>query len=267
MKDTDTKHRFIELRAQGKSLRTAADELAVGLQTAVRWERELKEQIENLKAMELDALLERHRLTLQAQIERYGVELTRVTDELQKRDLAGVQTPKLYDIMIKLHARIDAARPALTLRDDDEIADQKALRELVASRRGRNAPLERQAMSRPVDRTRQAGAHLVTSKALVDNQTVSVTVTGTNPAGNLTTQSTAFAGVNKAVNIPPKSTNEEGNQSTTSSAQSSGSTSAQSSGSTSAQSRGSTSNPVPGFEAVFVVAGLTSVAYLLNRRR
>ena len=139
MRDIKTKHRFVELRAQDKSLRTAADTLRIGLQTAVRWERELKEQIEDLKTMELDALLERHRLTLQAQIERYGVELTRLTEELQKRDLAEVPTPKLYDIMIKLHARVDAARPAFTLSDDDQIADQKALRELVASRRARNA--------------------------------------------------------------------------------------------------------------------------------
>ncbi|MGA7076570.1 MAG: hypothetical protein WBZ42_08530 [Halobacteriota archaeon] len=137
MKDIETKHRFVELRAQGKSLRTASDELGIGMQTAVRWERELKEQIENLKSMEFDALLERHRLTLQAQIERYGVELTRLNEEIVKRDLAEVPTPKLYDIMIELHARVDAARPAFTLRDDDQIADQKALRELVASRRAR----------------------------------------------------------------------------------------------------------------------------------
>ncbi len=91
----------------------------------------------------------------------------------------------------------------------------------------------------------------IASKTLADNQTVSVTVTGTNPAGNLTTQSTAFAGVNKAVNIPPKSTNENDTKSNASSAKSSG----------------STSNPLPGFEAVFVVAGLTFVAYLVNRRR
>ena len=139
MKDIETKHRFVELRARDKSLRTVADELAVGLQTAVRWERELKEQIENLKIMELDALLEQHQLTLQAQIERYGVELTRLNEEIEKRDLADVPTPKLYDIMIKLHARVDAARPAFTLRDDNEIADQKALRELIATRRARNA--------------------------------------------------------------------------------------------------------------------------------
>jgi len=89
----------------------------------------------------------------------------------------------------------------------------------------------------------------IASKTLADNQTVNVTVTGTNPAGNLTTQSTAFAGVNKAVNIPPKS-NQNDTQGSASSAQSSGS-----------------SNPLPGFEAVFVVAGLTFAAYLVNRKR
>jgi transposase len=139
MKDMEKKHRFIERRAQGKSLRAVADELEIGLQTVVRWERELKEQIENLKTMELDALLERHRLTLQAQIERYGVELKRVDEEIKKRDLASVSTSKLYDIRFKLHARVEEACPALTLRDDDEIADQKALRELVASRKSRKS--------------------------------------------------------------------------------------------------------------------------------
>ena len=89
----------------------------------------------------------------------------------------------------------------------------------------------------------------IASKTLADNQTVNVTVTGKNPANNLTTQSTAFAGVNKAVNIPPKS-NANDTQGNASSAQSSGS-----------------SNPLPGFEAVFVVAGLTFAAYLVNRKR
>jgi hypothetical protein len=89
----------------------------------------------------------------------------------------------------------------------------------------------------------------IASKTLADDQTVNVTVTGTNPAGNLTTQSTAFAGVNKAVNIPPKSNENDTKDNA------------------SAQSSGSTRSPLPGFEAVFVVAGLTFVAYLVNRRR
>jgi DNA-binding XRE family transcriptional regulator len=139
MKDTKMKHQFVELRAHDKSQRTVADELGIGLQTAVRWESELKEQIENHKAIELEALLERHRLTLKAQIERYDVELARVNEEIQKRDLSDVPTPKLYDVMIKLDTRVDQSRPALTLHDDDEIADQKELRELIASRRARKA--------------------------------------------------------------------------------------------------------------------------------
>jgi transposase len=139
MKEVEIKHQFVELRAQGKSLRTASDELKIGLQTAVRWERELKEQIENRKVMEIDALLERHQLTVLAQIERYSFELARVTEELKKRDLSDVPTPKLYDIMGKLHARVDDALPTLTLRDDDEIAASKELDELVAARRSRKA--------------------------------------------------------------------------------------------------------------------------------
>jgi len=139
MKDMETKNRFIEGRGQGKSMRAVAEELGIGLQTVVRWERELKEQIENQKAVELEALLERHHLTLQAQIERYAVEIARLDEEIQMRPLTDVSTPKLYDIRIKLHTRVDRILPAFTLRDDDEIADQKALRKLVASRRNRKA--------------------------------------------------------------------------------------------------------------------------------
>ena len=139
MIDIEKQNRIVELLGKGKSQRTVADELGIGLQTVVRWERELKEQIENVRVTEFDALLERYQLTVQAQIERYGIELARVTEELQKRDLADVPTPKLYDIMAKLHARVEEVRPTLIMRDDDEIADQKELRELIASRRNRKA--------------------------------------------------------------------------------------------------------------------------------
>jgi len=139
MIDIEKQNRIVELLGKGKSQRTVADELGIGLQTVVRWERELKEQIENVRVTEFDALLERYQLTVQAQIECYGIELARVTEELQKRDLADVPTPKLYDIMVKLHARVEEVRPTLIMRDDDEIADQKELRELIASRRNRKA--------------------------------------------------------------------------------------------------------------------------------
>ena len=147
MKDVETRQRFVELRAQGKSLRAAADELGVGKQTLVRWEREHREQIENLKAIELEALTERYRLTVRAQVERYGAFLEQVTEELRKRDLTTVPTSKLFDIMVKLESRVEAMCPAPTLRDDEEIAEQQALRGLVAARRRRQSS-ETAALSR-----------------------------------------------------------------------------------------------------------------------
>jgi len=90
----------------------------------------------------------------------------------------------------------------------------------------------------------------IASKTLANNQTLSVTVTGTNPAGNLTTQATAYAGVNKAVNIAPTSTNNAPQSSTAT-----------------AQTSSSSSNPLPGFEIPVALAGLIFVAYLLSRKR
>lgn len=87
----------------------------------------------------------------------------------------------------------------------------------------------------------------VASKLLADNQTINGTVTGKNPAGGAVTQSTAFAGVNKAVDISPTTTYGQA--------------------SASAKATASASNPLPGFEAVFAVAGLTLVAYLMSRKR
>ena len=97
-------------------------------------------------------------------------------------------------------------------------------------------------------------------KALADNETVQATVTGTNTAGNITTKATAYAGVNKVLSIPPT---ESSNGTPLTTAVQNNTTSAQSS----AASQKSQSNPLPGFEAVFAIVGLTAVAYLLSRRR
>ncbi len=101
-------------------------------------------------------------------------------------------------------------------------------------------------------------AGLNAGKTLADNQTVSATISGTNPGGNFVTQAIAYAGVNKAVNIPAKETSSGKLLSGTGTAQSN---------TTSAQSAKSQSNPLPGFEIVFAVVGLTAAAYLMSKRR
>jgi transcriptional regulator with XRE-family HTH domain len=64
MKDNETKARFIELRGQGLPLKSIADELGVSKTTLVNWERDLKEQIDNVRAMELEVLYDRYYLSV-----------------------------------------------------------------------------------------------------------------------------------------------------------------------------------------------------------
>lgn len=70
MRDVETKLRCFELRAQGKSLHAIAETVGVRRQTVANWLDEHKEEVENLKAMELDALREACWMTTQACIER-----------------------------------------------------------------------------------------------------------------------------------------------------------------------------------------------------
>jgi len=120
MKDLKTRQKFLELRAQRKSFRAIEEEIGISRRTQATWEKEYKEELENLKALEVEAVLERYRLTVKDMVEQYCTDLQRVNEELQRRDLADVPTPKLYDIKLKLHARIDEMSPVVILRDYNE---------------------------------------------------------------------------------------------------------------------------------------------------
>ena len=64
IEDNKTKGRFIELRGQGLPLKSIADELGVSKTTLVNWERDLKEQIDKVRAMELGVLYDRYHLSV-----------------------------------------------------------------------------------------------------------------------------------------------------------------------------------------------------------
>lgn len=51
MKDTDTKQRFIELRAKGLSFDKISDKLNTSKQTLINWQSEFNAEIANLKAV------------------------------------------------------------------------------------------------------------------------------------------------------------------------------------------------------------------------
>lgn len=133
MKDIDTKQKFLALRARGKSLRTIEKEIGTGRSTLAKWESESKEELENLQAMEFEVMREAYSLTTQARIERFGRQLQRVMEELEKRDLSDIKTPQLVDLAIKLDTKLREEVPISTITSEAGLEARKASRQLVHS--------------------------------------------------------------------------------------------------------------------------------------
>jgi hypothetical protein len=100
-KDVQTKEKFIELRAAGKSFEGIAQELDVSKPTLIGWSKELSMEIRNLKAIRLEALQEQYHVLQARRIELIGQKLQAVVDELDKRDLKEIPTEKLFDLLLK----------------------------------------------------------------------------------------------------------------------------------------------------------------------
>ena len=131
MKDTETKLRCFKLRAEGKPLTTIADTVGVRRQTVANWLKEHAEEVENLKAMELDALREACWMTTQARIERLSARLERITAELDKRDFSDVPTPKLVELELKTRAELAREFAQPHIRSESELKHAKATRRMT----------------------------------------------------------------------------------------------------------------------------------------
>lgn len=102
MKDNETRDRFVELRAQGKSFASIAEELNVSKPTLIEWSKDMQVEIANLRAVNVEALRERYRLTKERQLQALSHQLETVEAEIEKRGLTDVPTDKLYGILFRL---------------------------------------------------------------------------------------------------------------------------------------------------------------------
>jgi hypothetical protein len=121
MKDNQTKARFMELRAQGLPLAKIAAELQVSKNTLVTWGQDLRMEIANLEAMELEAMYDKYRLSTRKQVEFFGETLSRIQGELETRDLSGVSTEKLFGMYAHFYQEAQRVLPKLVFRSEDEI--------------------------------------------------------------------------------------------------------------------------------------------------
>ena len=97
----ETKDKYVELRAEGITIQKAAEELGISNNTAGNWEKSLKSQIADLENIRLQELQQKYLMSKEKRIELYGERLLVIKEELSKRDLSDISTPKLFDMLIK----------------------------------------------------------------------------------------------------------------------------------------------------------------------
>ena len=110
MHTTDTRHRFIELRAQGWSLARIAAEIGVSKPTLIQWQRQFEREIMDLKSVELEALQEKVLASHEEELSRLSGHLSRVETILAKRNLDALSTEYLFCMAGALRSQIRRQR-------------------------------------------------------------------------------------------------------------------------------------------------------------
>ncbi|MFA5864338.1 MAG: hypothetical protein WC975_06590 [Phycisphaerae bacterium] len=112
------KEHFLVLRADGKTYHEISQQLKVSKRTLIEWGKELKSQIENLKALRLEVLQEKYYILKEKRIELFGQNLQSLINELSRRRLDRIPTAKLFDLIIKYTAALKKDDQPLTLNDE-----------------------------------------------------------------------------------------------------------------------------------------------------
>jgi hypothetical protein len=114
MHNTDTRRRFVELRAQGWSLARIAGEIGVAKRTLVDWNRAAADEIAELRAVEIEALQERVAASHELELTRLSDHLNRIEAVLARRNLDCLSTESLFCLAATVRAQLRrlAASPA-----------------------------------------------------------------------------------------------------------------------------------------------------------
>lgn len=121
MELTETKQKFIELRAQGLSFDKIAKELNKSKQTLIDWSRDFSGEIANLKAVELEGIYQKYYLLKENRLQTLGTMLNKIKDEVETREFTDVPTEKLLDLLLKYNSKVAEELVEPEYRSQDEI--------------------------------------------------------------------------------------------------------------------------------------------------
>jgi len=106
MKDTKTKEKFIQLRGNGLSFDKIVEEIGVSKGTLLKWEKELKQEISEVRFIELESMIQKYGVLRTERVKSYGEMLEKYRKELSTRDLSDVSTNKLLDMALIVEDRL-----------------------------------------------------------------------------------------------------------------------------------------------------------------
>ncbi len=101
-----TREQFIELRAENISFAKIAKQLKVSKSTLITWARLYELDIQNLRAITHEALNEQYKVGQQHRLQMWSEQLASVREELKKRGLGDIPTPKLIELLDTLSEKL-----------------------------------------------------------------------------------------------------------------------------------------------------------------
>lgn len=127
------KEAFVELRAQGLPLKKVSEQIGVSKKTLVIWGKELRDEIANARAVELEVLRDKFYLTTEKRVELFGGVVERIKKELARRDFKDVPTATLVKLLVDTYETLRAEDVEPVLKTPEEIEQDRAA-ELILMR-------------------------------------------------------------------------------------------------------------------------------------
>jgi len=100
--------KFIELRAQGLSFDSIAQQLNISKPTLLKKAREFQGEIERLKFINLESLAERYKALRAERLKALGGLLEKVDTAIDKADFEKLSPEKLVDLKLKLSDKMQS---------------------------------------------------------------------------------------------------------------------------------------------------------------
>ncbi len=114
MKTSEEKKKFIEMRAQGLSFDKISSEIRVSKPTLVKWGQEFSKDIDNLKFIEMESLVQQYGLAMHARVEAFALLLQKAINELKERSFEGVTVKDLMNLIATLDGKINIELSRIT---------------------------------------------------------------------------------------------------------------------------------------------------------